>query len=190
MPATIRIPAVIFPAVTEITPAAIGRYRFFGWSRSASASRESLRKYVPLAARQNATNAMSVSMSAVRWVSTPAAPGAAATSRFLTHCRGRASRMKPRTFELEAFEVEACEAPAFEPEVREVEASEAGGAPAMPRARAGSGGSMLVGAFSAMPSPTALRHRYTNGLQRLPAARARTSRPGCSRNQNLFQFCR
>ncbi len=46
---------------TGTSPAAMGRKRFFLWSRSASTSKASFRKYVPLAARQNATNAMPVS---------------------------------------------------------------------------------------------------------------------------------
>jgi hypothetical protein len=51
-----------------------------------------LRKYVPAAARQKQTKAMTVSVSATRVSSTPAAPGAANTRTFLTHCFGRARR--------------------------------------------------------------------------------------------------
>ena len=46
---------------------------------------------MPEAARQKATNAISASIMSWRWVSTPAAPGAANTSTFLAHCLGRAS---------------------------------------------------------------------------------------------------
>ena len=82
-----------------MSPAAMGRFRFVGCWRSASASIASFRKYVPLAARQNATNAIIVRPSWSGSVSTPAAPGAANTSTFFTHCFGRASRRKLRTIE-------------------------------------------------------------------------------------------
>ena len=78
---------------TSRSPAAIGRRRFVGCSRSASASIASLRKYVPLAARQKPTNATSVWSSASRWSSTPAAAGAANTRTFFVHCLGRAVRI-------------------------------------------------------------------------------------------------
>ena len=73
-------------------PAAIGRKRFVGWRRSASTSSESFQKYTPLAARQNDTNASTAWPSSGQLSSTPAAPGAAKTSRFFVHWSGRAVR--------------------------------------------------------------------------------------------------
>ena len=96
---TISITAVTLACAVEISPAATGRYRFFGCWRSASASMASFRKYVPLAARQKAANAIIVRPSWSGSVSTPAAPGAANTSTFFIHCFGRASRTKLRTIE-------------------------------------------------------------------------------------------
>ena len=96
---TISTTAVTLACAVEISPAATGRYRFFGCWRSASASMASFRKYVPLAARQKAANAINVRPSWSGSVSTPAAPGAANTSTFFTHCFGRASRRKLRTSE-------------------------------------------------------------------------------------------
>ena len=52
---------------------------------------------MPLAARHMATNATSVRPSGPGSVSTPAAPGAANTSTFLTHCLGRAVRQSAAT---------------------------------------------------------------------------------------------
>src|ERR1700722_20133903 len=49
-------------------------------------------KYVLLATRQKHTNATPVRKRGRPCVSTPAAPGAATTSTFLSHCFGRASR--------------------------------------------------------------------------------------------------
>ena len=51
---------------------------------------------MPLAARQKATKASNVLPSAGQLSSTPAAPGAANTSTFFTHCCGRAVRSRPR----------------------------------------------------------------------------------------------
>jgi len=50
---------------------------------------------VPLATRQNATNAMMVCRSGVAWNRTPADAGAENTRTFFTHCFGRASRISP-----------------------------------------------------------------------------------------------
>src|SRR5437763_5525594 len=96
---TISTTAVTLACAVEIRPAATGRYRFFGCWRSACASMASFRKYVPLAARQKAANAINVRPTWTGSVSTPAAPGAANTITFFTHCFGRASRRKLRTSE-------------------------------------------------------------------------------------------
>jgi hypothetical protein len=48
---------------------------------------------------QKATNASATFSSDSASVRTPAAPGAAATSRFFTHCLGRSARSRPRTGE-------------------------------------------------------------------------------------------
>src|SRR4051812_32706755 len=84
-------------AATETSPAATGRCRFFGCWRSASASEASLRQYAPLAARQKAAKAMRVLPSCVGSSRTPAAPGAAKTSTFFAHWRGRSRRITAGT---------------------------------------------------------------------------------------------
>ena len=66
-------------------PLATGRRDVRGWARSASRSTTSLTRYVEDEARQNATNATTVSMSTGTRVSSPAASGTANTRTFLTH---------------------------------------------------------------------------------------------------------
>ena len=52
---------------------------------------------MPDDARQNATNATAASARTPLLATTPAAKGAASTSTFFTHCRGRAARTRPPT---------------------------------------------------------------------------------------------
>jgi hypothetical protein len=54
----------------------------------------SFQKYVPDAARQNTTNTNDDRHTPSAVVNTPAAPGAANTNTFFTHCRGRAARTR------------------------------------------------------------------------------------------------
>jgi hypothetical protein len=44
---------IVYPPLTETAPEAIGRLYFFGWWRSASASRMSLKQYIELVIKQN-----------------------------------------------------------------------------------------------------------------------------------------
>src|SRR5437588_1013128 len=76
--------------------AATGRWRFVGWRRSASMSRTSLSRYVPLATRQNDRNASATLPITSPCVRTPAAPGAARMSTFFAHCLGRRARRTSR----------------------------------------------------------------------------------------------
>ena len=85
------------------TPAAIGRLRFVGCARSDSTSSTSFQKYVPLAARQNATNASDARTRLGPSSSTPAAPGAANTSTFFSHCLGRPVRRSPAIIGASSF---------------------------------------------------------------------------------------
>ena len=88
------IPAAI-AVLTATSPAATGRYRLVGCTRSASTSIASFTKYVPLAARQKHTNAIAVRKAGVPSKSTPAA-GAATTRTFFSHCFGRARAQERR----------------------------------------------------------------------------------------------
>src|SRR4029453_11782184 len=57
----------------------------------------SLTRYAARDTRQKATNASAVLPATPGWVSTPAAPGAAATRTFLAHCLGRRARTRAPT---------------------------------------------------------------------------------------------
>src|ERR1700722_6751421 len=80
---------------TPTTPAATGRNRLCGCARSAVASRVSLRKYTPLEVMQKMAKANAASNTTRGWVIIPAAPGAAKTKTFFSHCLGRAVRTTP-----------------------------------------------------------------------------------------------
>ena len=86
---------------TGTTPAATGRERFVGCSRSASTSSGVVPEVVPLLPGRRRRRRGSSGRAASSSSSTPAAPGAANTSTFLSHCgagrcaRGRAPSATP-----------------------------------------------------------------------------------------------
>src|SRR4051794_4449180 len=91
-PATSRAPPTSRAFSTERVPSATGRQRLAGCARSSTRSRTSLRRYTALATRQNATAASSAARSTGVSSRRPAVNGAASTSTFLAHCRGRRAR--------------------------------------------------------------------------------------------------
>ena len=78
---------------TGTCPEAIGRFLFFGCSRSDSISWMSLRRYTALERKQNARNATSAFAIFVGSLNSTAKINPANTMLFLTHCVGRHARM-------------------------------------------------------------------------------------------------
>src|SRR4051794_18757352 len=95
IPAASSTTATSRAVLTGTTPAATGRRRFLGCSRSASTSMTSLRRYVPDDTRHQAAKAPMIGATCRGVIEMPAAPGAAKTRTFLIHCRGRAVRSSP-----------------------------------------------------------------------------------------------
>src|SRR5882724_9919962 len=80
---------------TGTRPAAIGRLRLTGCTRSSATSIESLIRYTAEAAMQNATKARPTFCSTLTCIKSPLASGAARTSTFFSHCRGRTALISP-----------------------------------------------------------------------------------------------
>src|SRR5579875_958295 len=81
-------PATVSAARDEMAPEATGRVRFTGCSRSASWSSTSFTRYMAADTATNSTAAAVARRSGVARSTTPAAAGAAYTSRFFVHWRG------------------------------------------------------------------------------------------------------
>src|SRR5581483_973041 len=73
----------------------MGRLRLTGCWRSSTTSLASLTRYTPDAARQNATNASPTLIHTEACTRSALASGAATTSTFFTHWRGRAALSSP-----------------------------------------------------------------------------------------------
>lgn len=76
---------IAMAAEGDTAPEAIGRRRFLGWVRSASASRTSLRQYTALDAKQNAAKAIMLPMIVDRSAMLPLKNAGSSTNPFLTH---------------------------------------------------------------------------------------------------------